>query len=395
MQKLKTQKGITLIALIITIIVMLILVGVSVTVALDGGLFNTAQQAAGQTTRAKEKELLQSVAIGALGTGGKVDFTKLDANLPDGITRTNGELVYKTESGNEFLIRENGGILDTDEYVLEAKYGLKIGDKVDYNETVTKNGQAVTGLTANMEWRVLGVNDKGQVELISTMPTTETVNVPGTMEAYLNVETTLNNACSVYGQGKGAITARSLTAEDIHELGNSNPKSNALYGKKYTYKYHEGRIYAIESSKLPENDLTKWSGIPKEVFYAPEWTIDSNNIGPKELKNTAVYDGTLSSIIKTSTPDNISMADILSNGLTSEKYVYWLATKVIYADTSYAQYNVSLIVKMGDTTQLYSPNFVNSYSEDNSGADYPVRPVVVLESDVEFTYNSTIGMYEI
>ena len=41
----KKQKGITLIALIITIIVMLILVGVSVTVALNGGLFSTAKKA--------------------------------------------------------------------------------------------------------------------------------------------------------------------------------------------------------------------------------------------------------------------------------------------------------------------------------------------------------------
>ena len=41
----KGQKGITLVALVITIIVMLILVGVSITVALKGGLFDTAKQA--------------------------------------------------------------------------------------------------------------------------------------------------------------------------------------------------------------------------------------------------------------------------------------------------------------------------------------------------------------
>lgn len=41
----KGQKGITLVALVITIIVMLILVGVSITVALNGGLFDTAKDA--------------------------------------------------------------------------------------------------------------------------------------------------------------------------------------------------------------------------------------------------------------------------------------------------------------------------------------------------------------
>lgn len=45
----KNQKGITLIALIITIIVMLILVAVTVAVALEGGLFDNAKKASKET----------------------------------------------------------------------------------------------------------------------------------------------------------------------------------------------------------------------------------------------------------------------------------------------------------------------------------------------------------
>ena len=52
----KGQKGITLVALVITIIVMLILVGVSITVALNGGLFNTAKDAANKTQEAINSE---------------------------------------------------------------------------------------------------------------------------------------------------------------------------------------------------------------------------------------------------------------------------------------------------------------------------------------------------
>lgn len=52
----KEQKGITLVALVITIIVMLILVGVSVTVALKGGLFDTAKDAKTKYEDAAEKE---------------------------------------------------------------------------------------------------------------------------------------------------------------------------------------------------------------------------------------------------------------------------------------------------------------------------------------------------
>ena len=52
----KNKKGITLIALIITIIVMLILVAVTISVALNGGLFNNARDASDKTKRAVREE---------------------------------------------------------------------------------------------------------------------------------------------------------------------------------------------------------------------------------------------------------------------------------------------------------------------------------------------------
>jgi len=55
---LKKQNGITLIALIITIIVMLILVGVTINVALNGGLFDKADEAARET---EEKAILEEM----------------------------------------------------------------------------------------------------------------------------------------------------------------------------------------------------------------------------------------------------------------------------------------------------------------------------------------------
>lgn len=54
----KGQKGITLVALIITIIVMLILVGVSISVALNGGLFTKATTASVDTRTAQINEAI-------------------------------------------------------------------------------------------------------------------------------------------------------------------------------------------------------------------------------------------------------------------------------------------------------------------------------------------------
>jgi len=58
----RAEKGITLIALVITIIVMLILVGVTITMAVNGGLFDYAGKAAGDTNNAIKAE-------GELGSG--------------------------------------------------------------------------------------------------------------------------------------------------------------------------------------------------------------------------------------------------------------------------------------------------------------------------------------
>lgn len=52
----KSQKGITLIALVITIIVMLILVAVTITMAINGGLFNYAKDASTKTNGAIANE---------------------------------------------------------------------------------------------------------------------------------------------------------------------------------------------------------------------------------------------------------------------------------------------------------------------------------------------------
>ena len=106
-EKLKNIKGITLIALVITIIVMIILVAVSVTVALNGGLFQTAKTATGKTELERDKEILMAAAVGALGEDGKVVYENIQT--PTGFTKvSNG--IY-TKGDNTFRVDEYGGII--------------------------------------------------------------------------------------------------------------------------------------------------------------------------------------------------------------------------------------------------------------------------------------------
>ena len=103
----ENNKGITLIALVITIIIMLILAGTSVTVALNGGLFNAAKKAESETYLREEEELLFSAAFGAIGEDVKVNFQKL--KTPEGFNKI-AERTYKSSSGNVYIITEDGEI---------------------------------------------------------------------------------------------------------------------------------------------------------------------------------------------------------------------------------------------------------------------------------------------
>ena len=109
-QNQKSNHGITLIALIITIVVMLILVAVTLSIALgENGVINIAKESKEKTNIEIEKEQLFDAAMGAYDTEKEeVDFSKLDNNLPQGFTGSNG--TYTSESGNKFIVDKDGNV---------------------------------------------------------------------------------------------------------------------------------------------------------------------------------------------------------------------------------------------------------------------------------------------
>ncbi len=108
----KNKKGITLIALIITIIVMLILVGVTVTVAINGGLFQKTKEAANKTQIEQEKEILTAAAIAAYDEkAGKIEKDKLIAQLNDEWTIDGeGPFTCTSPKQNRYTVSTDGEI---------------------------------------------------------------------------------------------------------------------------------------------------------------------------------------------------------------------------------------------------------------------------------------------
>lgn len=132
----KLQKGITLIALIITIIVMLILVGVTISMAVNGGLFNYAGTAVEETKNAINAE--EQLADGGIKVGGNT-YSSIDEYLVESGNKVQTEqpeqeIVTIYVRGEAFVFPKgltfgeaiNQGLVDTTRW--------SISDGIDYVE---------------------------------------------------------------------------------------------------------------------------------------------------------------------------------------------------------------------------------------------------------------------
>lgn len=102
-KKENVDKGITLIALVITIIVLLILASVSIsTLTGENGILTKASDAKRDTEREVAKEKVQMAVLASYGTNGKIDVNQLNKNLAkvEGIKNFNGDITEeKLEKG--------------------------------------------------------------------------------------------------------------------------------------------------------------------------------------------------------------------------------------------------------------------------------------------------------
>lgn len=121
----KKQKGITLIALIITIIIMLILVGVTVTTAINGGLFEKARIGAKGTQKEVDREKLNMAVVFAYDeTTGEINKSTLEKELGKEwtVTKTgNTYLCENKKSGSKFTVTAQGEITDDDPLIINCK----------------------------------------------------------------------------------------------------------------------------------------------------------------------------------------------------------------------------------------------------------------------------------
>ncbi len=125
----KKAKGITLIALVITIIVLLILAAVSIaTLTGQNGILTKASESKTKTDRATAKEKVQIEVAGSMGTDLAVDMDLLKDNLKKNLGLTDEDITENDDGsitipvdGFTFTISPNGKITDNGEVPKEPE----------------------------------------------------------------------------------------------------------------------------------------------------------------------------------------------------------------------------------------------------------------------------------
>ncbi len=148
--KVKCQKGITLLALVITIIVLLILAGITINaITGDNGLIRNAGRAKEEAEIANEKEILEKATVQAMGNNkyGNIE----EAELQEQLDKETGEgKTEATDIGEEFevVFKESRRYytIDKDGNVGEAQDIIE--DKYPGDITVGTDGKTLAGTEA-------------------------------------------------------------------------------------------------------------------------------------------------------------------------------------------------------------------------------------------------------
>lgn len=155
------QNGITLLVLSITIIVLLILAGITISaITGDNGIIQNAGQAKKETEIANEKEILEKAIVQVMGNNkyGNIEEKELQEQLDketgDGKTKAvdigdEFEVLF-TESKRYYTVDKQGNV--------EGAYEF-IEDKYPGNITVGVNGETLDGNTEKTAYQILCIED--------------------------------------------------------------------------------------------------------------------------------------------------------------------------------------------------------------------------------------------
>ena len=285
-QKLKESKGITLIALVITIIVLLILAGVTIaTLTGDNGILKKAGDAKTQTEQAKEDENLKIAIAGSYGTDGKLNLKDLKDNLENqGINYDKNNTGFPLEvivNGEKKKIDANGnvtvklesvadsktnGTVFKDTTTLEDTYGNQVkvpkGFKIANDSAtdviggiVIEDATYTNTIGSQFVWIPVGTGENAIKKANN-----KTVEIKLSRYTFANDGTPTDqgdNIINSYYQELATSNYGNATAKDIEKFKTS---ANSNHGY-YIGRYEAGVVdYNSSVSTSNSNNETNWTG---------------------------------------------------------------------------------------------------------------------------------------
>jgi len=366
---LKKQNGITLIALIITIIVMLILVGVTVNVALNGGLFQKAEQATKET---EEKAILEEMlAMMEITDEGKINSSeiikKMRVKYPElkyDESTKNATITGKLGTYNyivsETEIKIGGSDIppidqDLKRYILgPAETGRPFTDIAvttdgetftfiddeltpEVDETETLNVQLLCGTNNEDNTKILGYikcNDQAYKVTLDTAYNTEDLDLIYTPKEFegedlgeVTGDSSYNGWTILYNNGNTleAVSPQTMGTLKIRSTSNSE----GLKFSEYIDLYYNNAIKTIND--YCKNELT---GLPsnssvRSVGSAIETSNDENN--KYKSSNLAAWNSEYNGVGKKG--DILYVEDCMRMsyyGVLGSEERYWIASRVVH-----------------------------------------------------------------
>ena len=397
---LRNKKGITLIALVVTIVVLLILAGVTISLLLDENGIIAKSKDARNANRAGaiKEEITLWKADKFAADNGAGSHESMDDFLARLKTRglISDEDIATIKDTKKLQVGKETIVFPSDAKTLVQAFKdneIKVGDYLNYNDYVdeTKTCTTLTNengwgdqkytATKNTYWQVLGLDSTGEkLMLISQSPIKKEMKTDDTAEdwektpylvlkgaySYVNGKTILNNISGIYNSELGE--AKSITAEEINRLigvtvdytnkkvyANSDPSVNIdgykVLGNQYTYKASD---YTPESYINNKTNATAGKQTDPATAYSYQW----GNLTIDDTLKTMLFSGTTSD----------------ANYAKS----YWLASSGVSATSSCA---------------AFGPGYVyDGYVASDGGLFHSdggwctiglaVRPVVYLNSEI-------------
>ena len=397
---LKKQKGITLIALVVTIVVLLILAGVTISLLLDENGIIAKSKDARNANRAGaiKEEITLWKADKFAADNGAGSHESMDDFLARLKTRglISDEDIATIKDTKKLQVGKETIVFPSDAKTLVQAFKdneIKVGDYLNYNDYVdetktcttltNENGWADQKYTAtkNTYWQVLGLDSTGEkLMLISQSPIKKEMKTDDTAEAwektpylvlkgaygYVNCKQILNNVSGIYSTSLGK--ARSITAEEINRLigvtvdyknetvyANSDPNTNidedGALGNQYPYKETD---YTPESYINSKANATAGTQTDPATAYWYQW----GNLKIEDTLKTILFNGTTSDV-------NFAKS-------------YWLASPVVDADSGCAYFGPGGVADGRVSADIALFDSRGGWFAGSFG----VRPVAYLNSEI-------------